>query len=122
MADETIRRVTLPKRVSYTADADLDEFLERASVAVEKLAGVEIEIPGPTPSSAGSGSDEEKFLVPHNLGVRPDAVAMVDNGDNGGIVYANQDDKTEWTDTTVTVRCTMPNETNLTIRLTRRPE
>lgn len=117
MADETHYAVRVRKTSRHTLDRGLDPLLEGSASAVEKMAGVEVEIPGPTPLTPG-----ELFLLPHTLGKRPDRVAMVDNGDSGGIIFASPEDKAQWSDVQVAVRCTVGAETNMTIRLTMRPQ
>jgi len=97
-------------------DADEEELWRKTEQAIALLAGVEIEYAGPTPPV-----EDVRFVVTHNLGYLPERVAMVDNGDYGGIVYATPEDKLLWTDKSVVLRCTVGKETNLTFRLTRRP-
>jgi hypothetical protein len=115
MAGEKSFAVRLAKRARL-ADADTEDTLERATAAIEQDAGVMVEIPGPCPSRAGTA-----FMVAHSYGKRPDWVAMVDAGDQGGIIYATATDKLSWTASGVKVRCTVANEVGLVIRLTVRP-
>lgn len=119
MAGERHFQVRLPKRHrGVDLDPDTEDFLERAQDAIEQLAGVEVEIPGPTPPMPGVAT----MLVPHRLGQIPDRVAMVDTGDLGGSLYATDALKAQWTDSHVVLFATLPGDTNLTIRLTRRPQ
>lgn len=115
MPGETSKTVRLLKE-RRLGDAGVDGFADRAVAAVAMIAGVDVEIPGPTPDKAGT-----PFVVSHGLGVTPQCVAMVDIGDFGGICYANPTDKADWTSSLVVLRCTVNRETNLTVRLTRRP-
>ncbi len=115
MADE----ITLSRRPIKTRrldDPSADEFANRATAAIEAVSGTEVEILGPTPDKAGT-----PFVVTHGLGAIPERVSMVDVGDYGGICYANPQDKQEWSNAHVVLRCTVNRETNMTVRLTRRP-
>ncbi len=119
MAGERHFKVRVPKRHRGVGlDPDTEDFLKRTEDAVALLAGVEVEIPGPTPPNPGIAT----ILVPHRLGLVPDRVAMVDTGDLGGTLYATDALKAQWTDSHVVLFATLPGDTNLTIRLTRRPE
>lgn len=104
-------------KVGQLQDPAADSAVDRLAADRDRSFGTIVRIPGPTPAAAG-----QPFDVQHPLGVIPAWVSVVDAGDNGGSIYANDlDDKPRWTASTVVVRCTLPSETNLAIRLVARP-
>jgi hypothetical protein len=115
MSGETTYRVKVSRQ--NIADPQVEEALRRVEDAVAATAGVIVHIPGPTPATPG-----EAFVVPHGLGVTPAWLSMIDNGDQAGTIFADdQGDKSQWTPTTIVVRCSVGGETNLAIRLMAKP-
>ncbi len=110
----------MPKAIKTgpMADAVAEAAFDRVTADRDQSFGVIVQIPGPTPATPG-----EAFTVAHALGATPSWIAMVDAGDHGGVIYADDvNDKPSWTSATVIVRCTVANETNLAIRLRVRPQ
>ena len=104
-------------KVGQLQDPAADSAMDRITADRDRTFGTIVRIPGPTPATPG-----EAFAVQHPLGVIPAWVSVVDAGDHGGSIYADDmTDKPQWTASTVVVRCTVGSETNLAIRLTARP-
>ena len=105
-------------KVGPLTDPAADAAVDRLMAARAQEVGIIVHIPGPTPATPG-----EAFSVPHSLGTKPSWVAMVDNGDQGGIIFADDiSDKPLWTDSMVVVRCDVGSEMNMAIRLTAKPQ
>lgn len=102
------------KGFTLEENPQLDEFLDRTSLGINKMRGAQV---GPFDHPDGLAQDEP-FTLAHSLGEAPDTyLSIEDPGVTGAGVYAREEDRLGWNEETITLRSPDVNNRQIRVRI-----